>query len=317
MGGGFPGRSGLGAVGVAEGYMDAGKFFVLENVADDPLDADVGADGDLADAVGVFVGVGVGPEVALEVLVFAGDAGDAVAFDIDGEGVSAEDAVTGAEEVADDAIDDEDAVDLAGRGKTLAAGEVAPLLGADDAGGLEPAILRVELGVDVGSGGRGGADVGGVADFSRTAWERRSMARKSARMPWVMISAVMLTMWAWRMRRRLTTSVICIRLWSSLGWTSTAKMLTWEVSMSARTVAGISVSGRGARASRTKAFQTQPMRSSSLAREAAMVRQRSSVMRVTFSDGWIRRQVVTALWAPGMKSAGKSTVRRSVTVCAA
>ncbi len=59
------------AVGVAEGDVDAGEFFVLQDVADDALDADVGADGELADAVGVFVGVGVGPEVALEVLVFA------------------------------------------------------------------------------------------------------------------------------------------------------------------------------------------------------------------------------------------------------
>jgi hypothetical protein len=41
----------------------------------------------------------------------------------------AEDAVAGAEEVADYAIDDEDAVDFAGCGEALAAGEVAPLFG--------------------------------------------------------------------------------------------------------------------------------------------------------------------------------------------
>ena len=155
----------MGAVGVSEGNVDAGEFLVLQDVADDPIDANVGADGELADAVGVFVGVGVGPEVALESLVFAGDAGDAVAFDVDGEGMGAEDAVARAEEVADYAVDDEDAVDLAGRGEALAAGEVAPLFGADDAGGFEPAVVGVELGVDVGAGGRGGADVGGGADL--------------------------------------------------------------------------------------------------------------------------------------------------------
>ena len=45
--------------------------------------------------------------------------------------------------------------------------------------------------------------------------------------------------------------------------------------------------------------------------EAAMVRQRSSVISVTFSLGWIRRQVVTALRAPGVNSAGNGVVRRS------
>ncbi len=59
-----PGRAGVLAVGIAEGDVDAGKFFVLEDVADDALDAEVGADGEFADAVGVLVGVGVGPEVA-------------------------------------------------------------------------------------------------------------------------------------------------------------------------------------------------------------------------------------------------------------
>ena len=51
MGGGLPPRAGLGAVGVAKGDVHAGHFFVLQDVADDALDADVGADGDLADAV--------------------------------------------------------------------------------------------------------------------------------------------------------------------------------------------------------------------------------------------------------------------------
>jgi hypothetical protein len=65
VGGGLPGGAGVGAVRVAEGYVDAGEFFVLQDVADDALDTDVGTDGELADTVGVFVGVSVGPEVAL------------------------------------------------------------------------------------------------------------------------------------------------------------------------------------------------------------------------------------------------------------
>ena len=66
---GAPGRAGVLAVGIAEGDVNAGEFLVLEDVADDALDADVGADGEFADAVGVLVGVGVGPEVGFELLV--------------------------------------------------------------------------------------------------------------------------------------------------------------------------------------------------------------------------------------------------------
>src|SRR5579862_8252450 len=123
-------------------------------------------------------------------------------------------------------------------------------------------------------------------------------------MPWHMISGVMLTMWAWRMRRRLTTSVICMRERSSLGWTWTAKMETWLDSMSARTGAGMSVSGRGAKSSRMKAFQVQPRAESWAAIEAAMGAVAWSVMTVTFSPGAMRRQVVTAERAPGANSAG-------------
>ncbi len=165
MGRGLPRGAGVGSVGVSEGDVDAGEFFVLKDVADDAVDADVGADGELADAVGVLVGVGVGPEVPLEGFIFAGDASNAVAFDVDGEGLIAEDAVAGAEEVAYDAVDDEDTVDFAGRGEALAAREVAPFFGADDAGGFEPAVVGIELGVDVGAGGGGCANVSGGADF--------------------------------------------------------------------------------------------------------------------------------------------------------
>src|SRR5260370_42436817 len=86
----------MGSVGIAEGYMDAWEFFVLKDVSDDVLDSDVGSDGELSYAVGVGGGVGVGPEVALEGLVRGGDAGDAVALDVDGQGSGAGDALPGA-----------------------------------------------------------------------------------------------------------------------------------------------------------------------------------------------------------------------------
>jgi len=59
---GAPGSAGVLAIRIAEGDVDAGELLVLKDVADDALDAEVGADGELADAVGVFIGMGVGPE---------------------------------------------------------------------------------------------------------------------------------------------------------------------------------------------------------------------------------------------------------------
>ena len=81
------------AVWVAESDVDAGKLFVLKDVADDATDADVGADGELAYAIGVFVGVGISPEVLLELLVGAGAGDDAVLRDVDGERGGFEEAV--------------------------------------------------------------------------------------------------------------------------------------------------------------------------------------------------------------------------------
>src|SRR5436190_19652210 len=49
-------------VWMTERDMDAGNFFVLQNVSDDMRAGDVGADGKFADAVAVFVRVRVGPK---------------------------------------------------------------------------------------------------------------------------------------------------------------------------------------------------------------------------------------------------------------
>jgi len=161
VGGAKPIGAGMSAVGVAEGDMAAGDFFILEDIADDVGEGEVGADGEFADAVGIFVGVAVGPEFIAEFLVggFGGD--EAIFFDADGEWGIAEVAVFGAEVIADDAIDDEDAIDFTGRGEALAAREIAPLIGGDDAGGFEPLIAGVHVGDDVGAVGGFAADLAG------------------------------------------------------------------------------------------------------------------------------------------------------------
>ncbi len=104
-------------------------------------------------------------------------------------------------------------------------------------------------------------------------------------MPSCMMRASLLTMWAWRIFRRFTTSVICMRVLSSFGWAWTAKMETWLDSMSSRIAGGISASGRGARSSSTKARKGAPALSSSAARLAAISAVARSVISVTFSWG--------------------------------
>ena len=65
--GAIPLRAGVRAVGIAEGDVDAGDFFILQDIADHAVQADVGADGEFAHAVAVFVGVGVVPELVFAV----------------------------------------------------------------------------------------------------------------------------------------------------------------------------------------------------------------------------------------------------------
>ena len=69
VGAGAPRGAGVLAVWIAERNVDAGEFLILKNVADDPLNAEIGANREFADPVGVFVGVRVRPEIRLELFV--------------------------------------------------------------------------------------------------------------------------------------------------------------------------------------------------------------------------------------------------------
>ena len=67
----IPVRAGVRAVGIAERDVDAGDLFVLQNVADHVVHGDVGADGELAHAVAVLIGMAVAPELVSQFLVGA------------------------------------------------------------------------------------------------------------------------------------------------------------------------------------------------------------------------------------------------------
>src|ERR1017187_8683822 len=66
-----PVRAGMRAVRIAERDVNTGDFLVLENIADDVVNGDVGADGEFAHAVAVLIGVAVAPELGFEFLVGA------------------------------------------------------------------------------------------------------------------------------------------------------------------------------------------------------------------------------------------------------
>ena len=90
-------------------------------------------------------------------------------------------------------------------------------------------------------------------------------------------------------------SVISMRDFSSLRCTLTAKMLTWLVSMSSAISWAGRSAGASATSSSTNALNGEPTFTNSCAMLAAMSRHALSVMTVTFSAGWMRRQVFTAL----------------------
>src|SRR5581483_8851459 len=71
MSGGIPVSPGVRAVRIAERDMDTGNFFVLQDVADHVANADVGADGEFADAVAELVGMAVLPELIPQFVVGA------------------------------------------------------------------------------------------------------------------------------------------------------------------------------------------------------------------------------------------------------
>jgi hypothetical protein len=84
-----------------------------------------------------LVGMAVIPEFASSAVGAVGFAQAAV-FHADGERRGAQVAVLFAEVIAHHAIDHEGAVDALGGGESLAARQIAPLVRADDAAGLEP-----------------------------------------------------------------------------------------------------------------------------------------------------------------------------------
>src|SRR5258708_37887787 len=151
VGAGFPVGVGLAAVGVAEGDVHAGEFFVLKEDADHFGEAEVGAESELAYAITVFVGVAVVPELLFEVFALTLDMLEAGAFDFEDQGRALQVTVLAVEVIAGGGIADEGAVDGGRGGGNFAGGDIWPVTRACEAAGLCPVEAAIEMGGEIGS----------------------------------------------------------------------------------------------------------------------------------------------------------------------
>ncbi len=237
---GDPGLAGVLGVGMAKGDVDAGNFFVLQDVADDAGAGGVGADGKFADAVAVFVRAGVGAKFFEQLLVVTGQRVDAVLLHLDRERRLLEVAILLAKIIADHAVNDKDAVAYSqGEVKISPPGRLPHLSGV-----MMPLVLsHFSLGERSATKSvpRGVRQVTRLVRRARSTsrWLSASIAMKSARIPSRMIWRLMFTMCPWRMRFLFTTSLISMREPSSPRWVWAQKIETCEVARSSRISRGM------------------------------------------------------------------------------
>src|SRR5271165_1507785 len=79
--------------------------------------------------------------------------GQAIALYVNRQRVLPQAAKLRAQPVADDSVNHKCSVHFAGGSKHFAAGQVPPFIRADDAAGLDPAVVRAQVGGEVGPGG--------------------------------------------------------------------------------------------------------------------------------------------------------------------
>src|SRR5260370_14131862 len=123
----------MAAGGIAEGDVDAGKFFVLKKNADHFGKTEVGAESEFPDAIAIFIGVAIVPEFVFEIFAFARDMLQAGACDFEDQGRALQVAVLAIEVVAGGSVADEGAVDGGWRGENFAGGEIWTGAGTDEA----------------------------------------------------------------------------------------------------------------------------------------------------------------------------------------
>src|SRR5450631_4021646 len=117
-----PRCAGVFAIGIAEGDMDAWKFFVLQDIAYHSFHAEIGADRELSDAIRVFICVGIIPKIFFKLLVDGTATHDAVSDNLNGERSCLKQAITRAKPITYYAVHYKYAINLTGGGEALASG---------------------------------------------------------------------------------------------------------------------------------------------------------------------------------------------------
>src|SRR5229473_5576612 len=130
-------------IGIAKRNVYSRIFFVLQDLPNHVLQLDVRADGKFAYTIAVLVRMGVAPEVAFQLAIDGMGLSQPVTLHPNGQRIFPQAAKLRAQPIAHNSIDHKCSVALARSSKHLAARQVAPLVGADDAAGLEPAIFRI------------------------------------------------------------------------------------------------------------------------------------------------------------------------------
>src|SRR5215510_2566862 len=138
---GSPVRPGVFGVRMTEGNVNAGNFFVLQNVSDNVRAGDVCADGKFTDAVAVFVCAGVSTKLVAQILVLRMQRSDAIVFDLNRERIRSQIAKAFAQVITDHAVHDKRAVGIHRRSENFAAWQVAPFVRRNDPAGLKPSQL--------------------------------------------------------------------------------------------------------------------------------------------------------------------------------
>src|SRR3984957_1772614 len=110
----------LAAIRIAEREMHAGEFFVLQQDADELREMHVGAKGEFADAVAVFVGVAIAPEFRFKVFAIAGGFCETARGDFEPKRRLFEIAVFSAEVISGGAVAYKRAIDFRGRSEHFA-----------------------------------------------------------------------------------------------------------------------------------------------------------------------------------------------------
>src|SRR5919109_1502987 len=97
-------------VGMTEGDVNAGNFFVLQNISDHVRAGGVGADREFADAIAVFIRAGVSAKLLEQFLVLAGKIDNAIVAYLDRDRRVAQIPVLSAEIIANHAVNDESSI---------------------------------------------------------------------------------------------------------------------------------------------------------------------------------------------------------------